>query len=547
MIKKLGFLGLFLSIPALALVPVEGILMGEAHEAIQSDPLRRIFSHTKEEKGLTPEQRKIKYYNASYTAGMALGESCSYLGAPEYSTPWQNKQIRRNVVATLQYIGLDTTIKAIGAYAHKMGVEKEEFSRLSQNLIRNYCSQNVTVFSLKTIEKSLAYYFENPDEKIIPGFSEMPGTPVKVVDNSEKQDSRSREFDLVVKNFRAFCSWGGDAEDYRLLASFLNNKFIMSFVFKNMTGVKDYFDPTEEKVVPKFDTQNTVQVGCRDLICRKMDYAVFKKFTPESIGSTGLETDLAKLYCHHFRYQSPKGRGTVPQVAKWIKDQELEDPIFETNQFISLMTGIPDLMSGAEDYVDVPSLIKTSVDERWTKWANSTLGFFSQDLLYEESLKIKVEPRRNTASIAMRGFSVDLSVTVGEIDRILSMNDKISMSFDLKLSKNFMRSLKTKWTTLQNNIDLEGQKEFRADMARYIDIQLKEKQKLFTNKMWTDEFARLIVDELIGQVMLYQGPLFESYKDEVLSVPVRFNYGFFALSYIRYRADVASGRLKYNL
>src|SRR5690606_18190356 len=116
MIKKLGFLGLFLSIPALALVPVEGILMGEAHEAIQSDPLRRIFSHTKEEKGLTPEQRKIKYYNASYTAGMALGESCSYLGAPEYSTPWQNKQIRRNVVATLQYIGLDTTIKAIGAY-----------------------------------------------------------------------------------------------------------------------------------------------------------------------------------------------------------------------------------------------------------------------------------------------------------------------------------------------------------------------------------------------------------------------------------------------
>lgn len=547
MIKKLGFLTLILSFSAQALVPVEGIIMGEAQEDIQSDPLQRIFTRSHLEKGLTPEHRKIKYYNAFYTAGMALGESCSYLGSPEFSTPWQNKQIRRNVAATLQYIGLDTSIKAIGAYAQKLGLEKEEYNRLTQNLVKNYCSRNITIFSLKTIEKSLNYYYENPVQDIIPNFDGMPMTPAMVVDSSEKQDSRSREFDLILKNFRAFCSWGGDVEDYRLLANFLNNKFVMSFVFKNMTGVKDYFDEKEEKVVPKLDTKNTVQVGCRDLICRKMDYSSFKKLTPESIGSTGLETDLSKLYCHHFRYQTPRGRGTAPEIAKWIKAQELEDPIFETNQFISLITGVPDLMSGVENYVDVPSLLKTSVDERWTNWANNTLSFFSKDLLYEESLKIKVEPLRDTASIAVKGFSIDLSVSVGEIDRILSMHDKITMSFDLKLSKNFMRSLRTKWTTLQNNLDVEGQKDFRTDMSRYIDIQLKEKQKLFTNKMWTDDFARLIVDELIAQVMLYNGPLFESYKDEVLSVPVRFSYGFFALSYIRYRADVASGRLKYNL
>lgn len=520
--------------------------MGEAQESIQNDPLQRIFTRENYDLSKSPEHQKVKFYQASYNSGMGLGESCGYLGAPDYGTPWQSKQIRRNVAATLQYIGLDTSIKAIGAYAHKVGIEKEDFQRLSQNLVRNYCSKNITIFSLKTIEKSLEHYFDNPVNEIIPSIASSPFAPEVVIESTEKQTARSRELDLVIKNFRAFCSWGGDVEDYRLLANYLNNKFIMSFVFKNMSGVRDHFDQTEEKIVLKHDEKNTVQVGCRDLICRKMDLPNFKKLAPQSIGSTGLETDLSKLYCHHFRYLNANTR-TVPEVSKWIKAQELEDPIFETSQFISIMTGVPDLINGMENYVDIPVLVKSSIDTRWTKWANDTLNFFSKDLLYEESMKIKVEPNRDIASLAMKGFKLDLSVTVGEIDRILSMNDKISMSFDLKLTKNYMREVRTKWITLQNDVNLEGQAAFKAEMGRYIDIQLKEKQKLFTQKMWTEDFSRLIATELISQVLVYQGSLFDNYKDEVLTIPVKFNYGFFALSYIRYRADVASGRLKHNL
>jgi hypothetical protein len=41
--------------------------------------------------------------------------------------------------------------------------------------------------------------------------------------------------------------------------------------------------------------------------------------------------------------------------------------------------------------------------------------------------------------------------------------------------------------------------------------------------------------------------LFNDYKDQIISIPINFSYGLFAISYIRYRADVAAGRLKLSL
>jgi hypothetical protein len=319
----------------------------------------------------------------------------------------------------------------------------------------------------------------------------------------------------------------------------------MAFVFKNMLGMQDQIDKREFKSVT-VASKDTVQVTCTDLVCRKDELEMFKSRFPLSIGSTGIATDLSKMYCHHFRFQDWPQK-TAPEVKKWIKEYELEDPIFETSQFISLMTGVPDFMNASESFVDVPLMARSAIDERWTKWANTVLSSFSKDLLYEESLKVKVEQEEDIAALSSRGFLIDFSVTLGEMDRLLLDNDKLKMSFDLKLSKNFFRSLRTRSEVLEQTIDVEGKKQFREEIAKYLDIQLREKQKLFTQKMWTEEFSRLIADELIRQARIYRGTMFNTYQDEVLSVPVKFSYGLFALSYIKYRADVAAGRLKLNL
>lgn len=541
--KLIVFIGFFLGFSSfsLALVPVEGIIMGEAREEIQNDPLRAIFSEIYD-KSLFGENKKLKLYQSTYESGQYLSESCSYLGQTRYATPWQEKQARRSVTATLQYIGLDTTIKAIGAYSRKFDLSEEDFRRLKGNLILNYCSRNITSISIRSLDQSFDYYYKNPLMELIPSISTSPFATEMMKTGSEKTSARSREFDLVIRSFRAFCSWGGDTEDYRLLSPYLNNRFIMSFVFKNMAGLQDKIDEKVQKVTT-VSSSDTVQVLCTDLICRKESQAVFKNRFPLSIGSTGVLTDLSKQYCHHFRFQDVPQK-TIPEVREWVKAQELEDPIFETSQFIALMTGVPDFFQSVDAYIDIPLMARSSIDERWAKWARTVLNSFSHDLLFEESFKVKVEPRRNLSDLSGNGFGVDFSVTLGELDRLVKENDKIDVSFELKLSKNYLRELRTKIVMLQDDLDFDGQKKLKEETASYLNIQLKEKEKLFAQKLWNEDFGRLIAEELILQTKHYQGELFKSYQDEVLRVPVRFSYGLFALSYLKYRSDVTSGRVK---
>lgn len=519
--------------------------MGEAQPEIQTDPLQTVFSDIYD-RSQFGENKKIKLYQSTYQSGINLVESCGYLEAPKYATSWQEKQAKRSMAATLQYIGLDTAIKGIGAYAHKLDITPEAFERLSNNLVNNYCSKNITIFSIRNVRESLNFYYKNPVMDIIPTIATSPFATEIIKNKTETHEARSREFDHVVKSFRAFCSWGGDDNDYRMLTSYLNNRFIMSFVIKNMTGVQDQIHPKTQKVVTA-PSKSTVQVTCTDLICRKEDAVSFKTKFPLSVGSTGLDTDLAKLYCHHFRFQDPPTRKTNPLVQTWLKEMELEDPILETSQFISLMTGVPDFFNGIETYNEIPLMVRSSIDERWSKWSRDVLKLFSKDLLFEESFKVKVEPRRDRLALQTEGFKIDFTVTLGEMDRLMQDNDKLGLSFDLKISKNYLRSLRTKWGVLEKEVDTEGQKHLKEDIARYLNIQLKEKEKLFKQKMWNEDFSRLVAQELLEQALHYRGSLFNSYQDQILKVPVKFSYGLFALGYLRYRGDVAHGRVKLNL
>ena len=352
--------------------------------------------------------------------------------------------------------------------------------------------------------------------------------------SSEKTEARKREFDNAIKTFRSFCSWGGDVEDYRMLAPYLKSPFIQGMVIGQLTS----------KVEGK---DSSLKVICRDLICRQVENAKFQREFPVSVGSTGLDTDLKKQYCSHFRFLDYEPKKTLPEVSSWIKKSELEAPILEVNFFISLMTGMPDLMFGIDKYNEAPALAKSSIDDRWNTWAQNALGTFSKDLYFEESLRVSAIPRRNVGDLRVNGFGVNFTVTVGEIDRLMNDKDKVSMSFEVKLPKNYLRSLRTKWNDMATRAAFDEQPEFFAREAKTMELYLKPKEELFQQKMWNNDFARLVSAELIQQVLKYDGAMFDTYKDEMIAVPVTFSYGLFALNYLHYRADVQHGRLKVNL
>ncbi len=530
---------------AWALVPVEGLILGQAQNAYQQDPLNFIFRNTYDTSQVA-EVKKIRLYQNAYQKGVNLGESCKAFGPSRYSTPWKETQAKRSAVASLQYLGLDSSIKAIGALAKKLDVGEEDYQKLTKNLMRNFCSQNVTVYSLKKIEQSLNFYYQNPLLMLLPSVESSPFATAMFKSKTMGHEADANAFDYAIKNFKAFCSWGGDVSDYRMLAPYLSNSFIMSFLIQSMSGFEDRFDEKSRKISPVV-SEKPIQVVCTDLICRQATPTYFKQHFPLSVGSTGVYTDLARLYCHHFRFQNYHLEGTIPEVRGWMKETELEGPILETSFFISLMTGVPELMLGVESYQEVAFVAKSSMDERWNAWARDIISLFSEDLLFEESLKVRAGPRKSGVALRTGGFHLDFTVTLGEMDRIMDQTDKLGLSFDLKFSKNYLHALRSKWNTLSENIDDEGQKDFKQEIARTIDVQLKEKEKLFLQKMWNQDFSRLLAEELVAQALTYEGPLFDSYQDKMLVVPVKFSYGLFALSYLRYRADVNAGRIKLNL
>jgi hypothetical protein len=545
LLSRIVGIGLLLA-PALAgaLTPVEGILLGTATTEIQSDPLSLVFS-TVSSNAENAEFKKIKKYQADLYAGVNFAEYCSTLGPISYSTVWKEQQAKRSIVATLQYIGLDTTIKAIGAYAKNLQIPETEYENMTANLVSRFCSENITVMSLKTIRNALAYYYQNPDPEILPTIENSPYATAAFKSGGISSETRSKEMQFVVRNFRAFCSWGGDSADYRMLPPYLKNPFIMAKIARNMSGRNIGWNEERQRFVA-YNDDKAVRVACKDLICRPSTPEVFNREFPLSTGSTGINTDLNKLYCQEFRYLDYDHKKTIPEVKEWIKAQQIEDPFLESGFFVSLMTGVSDPFMTQNKYSNIPAIVKSSVDERWTKWSKDSLNVFSHDLLFEESIKVRAMPRRQPGSIR-EGLLLDFHVTLGEMDRIMRNNDKIHMSFDFKFSKNWLRTLITRWNYISGHLDVEGDKALHEDVARYIELQLRTKEKLFTQKVWNDDFPRLLADELLAQVLSYRGTYFETYQDEMVTVPVRFSYGVFALSYLRYKSQVAKGSSELNL
>lgn len=546
MIKLVGYVLFFFVQASWALVPVEGLLLGEAYREFQNDPLEQIFTDINYSKTIASSDiHRVKYYQHSFQNGLQLAESCTYLTPVQYGEKWKEVQAKRALVSGLQYIGLDATIKSLGTYASQLSIDEEGFKRLSKNLIQNYCSKNITVYSLKTIEAALLGSYKDPQPYHAPSMI-SPFVSTKVSDLPNMTETKKKEFDYLIKNFRAFCSWGGSAEDYRLLIPYLRNPFIMAYTIDHMSGLKAHWKDGSQAFALEEDP-STVQVACKELICRKMEKSEFNRNYPLSVGSTGAYTDMKKLYCHDLRLQEFRSVDANPTVKSWVKAQDLEETILETNYFISLITKISDPLFGVEKYKDLLKVTRSNVDDRWTKWSEEVIVGFGKDLLYEESLKIRTKPRHNVFELASHGFGVDFSVTLGEMDRLLEDNDKLKLQFNLTLSKNYLRAMRTKSDELARNIDMEGFPLLEKEVAAYLDLQLQKKQKLFTQPMWNQDFAKLIARELMEQVLAYRGPLFNSYKEEMITVPIKFSYGAFALGYLRYRADIKSGRLKLNL
>lgn len=529
---------LLASTPAFALIPLDGLLKGQVETDLQFDPLSSVFQSNPE---TNEGARQLhKSYMIHTLDSLSLKQSCDYIGKANYATLSDEVRAQRSVVATLQYLGLDATVKSIGHLSRQVQMDKESFTKMVDNLITGSCSPNLSVYGPKLLRANFINSFESyTDQTILPTFPVGTMASGALVMKSQSLEVRERELHHGLLLFRSLCSWGGDTENYRLLPPLLKSPLIMSWVFRHLEGKRISWskETNEARIVE--DPATSVQVLCPDMICRRVDLAEFKKNFPKIVGSSGTGLDLKRMWCQHLRDQSINTSDSQhPLVREWGKKINPEDENLMSAQLLSLMTGLSDMVVMAKTFNELTQDLRSPIDERWSTWANTNLKNFSRDTLYEEPMEIKVRPLREELELSQRNFRVDFTVTMGELDKIFKNSDKISQTIQLKLSHNWLRWLRRKWYEVNSKASPELRDEFITQTAQMLKVQIDAKKKYFPTPLFGDGLEELIALELINQVERYEGGLFNGLEEKMVQVPVRFHYGLFALSYMRYKAQI---------
>lgn len=550
MYKVLFFTLFILHGSAWALVPLEGLIYGDVKNIKQYDPLSGIFTDSAiiDPKLVTEyETKKMQEFIGLYRQGANLKFKCENDTRIQYLNSWKESVAKRSVVSTLQYIGIDLSMRAIIEYSKALEYSKEQFETLAKNLVSNTCSKNLSIYSLKLIRNNFYHLYENGTGFKIPTIAKSPYFTEVIREKTNSRQAKMNEFNFAIKNFRAFCSWGGDTDDYRMLVPYLNNPFIMSYVYDHLLGRKITWDKDNKSIVFE-KREDPVKVVCEDLICRRTDSVNFTQKFPQMIGSTDLKVDLNNLYCKHFKNVDYVYKDQNPKVKEWIKRQSLEEPKIEAMNFVSILTGVPDLLVSSKKYTEVLAALRDNIDNRWVRWAKSKNEQFVVDLLYEESLNIDLIPMAKTDEIRRGEFQMIFDFTLGEIDRVLQVVDKVTAKFHLEFPKSYLRWIRNDYIKAGNKSDFGRIDHIREKVKTYVNIQLATKSDLFLIPLWNEQMGDIITRELIDQITTYKGQMFKDFSHTKVKVPVKFRFGLFALKYFneKFKAKYRTKTLTYK-
>ena len=113
-----------------ALVPIESLVLGDfssLYEREKSDPLEYIFRRenpTSSGSNYKELKRQLGYFRGFYLEGQKLKNHCQVRRKVRYSTFKERVETKRSLLATLQYIGIDLTLRAISDYSKDISFPK---------------------------------------------------------------------------------------------------------------------------------------------------------------------------------------------------------------------------------------------------------------------------------------------------------------------------------------------------------------------------------------------------------------------------------------
>ena len=520
------------SLPAFSMVPLEGIIYGGQSSRLVDQKFQGLLSYRYSDSDSdTAELVKLLNYRGMNRQGMSLAMFCEDLPDVNYISEWQAQSASRSIIGNLQFLGIDILSKAIAKFALKLEMNETDYKNLSENIVNNYCSPNFTVYSKKTIKDSLMSNFQQKTKFKLPSISESKYFPEAAKVRLGTLDSVKKQFHYSILNFRALCSWNGDESDYRLLVPYLQDPVIMSYVFNSIMGQKLSIDPVEREVLMVED-ESAPKIACEDLICRPRKKEIFKRLFPRMVGSTRLQDDLNGLYCNRYAKARYRLDSVNAQVKKWIEEMTPYQRQLEVISLKSLITGIPDPLFALDKFSEIQEVAKAGVLERWNKWSNRQVDKVQISQLYEEPLEIELVSMIDTPEIRRGEFNVKFNIGLSEIDKVLTDVDKIDAYFNLTFENKYLASVRERLTFYYNRGDFINANQVTRSFERKIVEAIKDKEKYFNIKLSRADFAKILADELLGQLNSYRGRQLKKLSEKDVVIPVKFHYGLFALQYI---------------
>ena len=443
--------------------------------------------------------------------GMRLADNCQSKkrGTIETTGYWQKQQAKRSVYSTLQYLGLETTIKFLTLYTRHFNFTEEEFHNLGKGLIGNYCSPNITVMSRRTLKKKWIASFHRPDEKLpdhsrknlFKNFSPLFANLEKI---------RKREFALTVELFKAFCSWGNDPDDPRLLVPLVRNPVIMAHVFRHLNHSILKWDNHAKELLYQTDPL-AVSISCKNLICRR---SFWQKYNRE---------ELNQLYCGHFRdVDYEKREATPPKIRDKLTKNSGSLGRLMSGHFISLLTLTPDLFLYAEKFSEIHRFARMPMESKLKRWLISDKhNAIDPHFTYEEQLTLDpVPPLKGESSL-----EIAFQINFGEWDRAVYRQGKATKVVHLSVFNN----------TLVTAADLDDKKP--EQVIPYLKKMLEHSisalyRQIPSLPVDVQEWNTMVTEALIPLLRSHGNSISRGDARQKQVIPIAIHYSPFALQYI---------------
>lgn len=538
---------------ASALVPMESLILGDLSEYYakeKQDPLESVFQTLERRrddlkgKSLEEAKEKLAYYRGFAQEGHNLNNYCSRseLIAPVYATSFDRDQAIRSVLANLQYVGLDYTIRALAQYAKYFNFTENQYQNLVDNMVGNYCSQNISIISTTQLKRNMMARFSGENSFVLPTLEGNPLFTSKLEMVVPLDDAREREMQQTLRLFKSFCSWGGLTDNLRLLPPIISHPVVMSFLIQEMAGVEIKWDRVSNQL-RKEVTNETPAVACQNLICRRVNRTEFNERMPRMVGSLSLEDDLRRLYCHDFKKAQFQRKDQEPKILEIIEQMATEEQSLLAAQMIALVTTVPDFIVRSEKFNDALAFSRFSIDETWDKWALAETQNFSRDLYYEESLSLELVRRHLYFRPRDKKLRVLFDVNLGEYDRVNQMIGKVSTTFHINVSKSFLRWARSQWF-IDDKSRPEVQNDIQKRLVKMIEDEVSANREKFVSPPWTGKLEELIAFELLEQLSQLPAEHYSSTDTGFESIPIQLNFGPFALRHMRYRHQIEQNKLR---